>query len=69
MLIRAFFMKENEIFDSPLKKPTNFRLKMKHSLKIDLATSVNDDPSYRSSIGGFSLKKGLQFQINSITKI
>ena len=59
MSIRAFFMKENEIFDSPLKKPPNFRLKMKHSLKIDLTNSVVDDPSYRSSIGGFNIKKGL----------
>lgn len=42
---------------------------MKHSLKLDLKNSVTDDPSYRSSIGGFSLNKGHQPHIHSMAKI
>lgn len=69
--IRSFFLKENELTNSQLKKPLNFRLKTKHSLKVDLTNPIIDDLSHRTSIGGFGFKAGHKFNINitSITKI
>ena len=66
MTIRYFFSKENESLNSPLKKPTGFRLKMKHSLKLDLTNPIIDEQSHRTSFAGFGLKTGLKFNINSM---